>query len=181
MTKILVIDDDQVNRETLEMFLLEKGFEVYTSGRSDEGIKVVHEKKPDIVILDIWLRGMDSLEALRKIKEAEPDISVIMITSYYHREATISAMKLGAYDYIYKPIDVDELEITVEKVASNRWVRNRLRNLTEDNQTHHKQKEGLEMTELKADLTVLKGKEQVTQQASEDVMEEFALKRVPDH
>jgi len=135
MTKILVIDDDQVNRETLEMFLLEKGFEVFTSGGGNEGIEAVREKRPDIVILDIWLRGMDGLEVLRKIKKAGPDISVIMITSYYHREATISAMKLGAYDYIYKPIDVDELEITVEKVASNRRVCSMLRNLTADKQT----------------------------------------------
>lgn len=135
MTKILVIDDDQVNRETLEMFLLEKGFEVFTSGGGNEGIEAVREKMPDIVILDIWPRGMDGLEVLRKIKKAGPDISVIMITSYYHREATISAMKLGAYDYIYKPIDVDELEITVEKVASNRRVCSMLRNLTADKQT----------------------------------------------
>ena len=135
MTKILVIDDEKVIRETLEMFLLERGFEVFTSGGGDEGIEAVREKVPDIVILDIWLRGMDGLEVLRKIKKAGPDISVIMMTSYYHREATISAMKLGAYDYIYKPIDVDELEITVEKVASNRRVRSRLRNLTADKQT----------------------------------------------
>ena len=135
MTKILVIDDDQVNRETLEMFLLEKGFEVFTSGGGNEGIEAVREKRPDIVILDIWLRGMDGLEVLRKIKKAGPDISGIMITSYYHREATISAMKPGACDYIYKPIDVDELEITVEKVASNRRVCSRLRNLTADKQT----------------------------------------------
>jgi len=135
MTKILVIDDDQVNRETLEMFLLEKGFEVFTSGGGNEGIEAVREKRPDIVILDIWLRGMDGLEVLRKIKKAGPDISVIMITSYYHREATISAMKLGADDYIYKPIDVDELEITVEKVASNRRMCSMLRNLTADKQT----------------------------------------------
>ena len=132
MTKILVIDDDRVTRETLEMFLLEKGFEVFTSGGGDEGIKAVHEKRPDIVILDIWLRGMDGLEVLRKIKQASSDISVIMITSYYHREATISAMKLGAYEYIHKPIDVDELEITVEKVVNNRRVCSRLKNVMAD-------------------------------------------------
>lgn len=134
-TKILVIDDERVNRETLEMFLLEKGFDVFTSEGGYEGIETAREKRPDIVILDIWLRGLDGLEVLRKIRQAGPDISVIMMTSFYHREATINAMKLGACDYIYKPLDVDELEITVEKVVGNRLVRSRLRNLTADKQS----------------------------------------------
>ncbi|HSB07476.1 MAG TPA: sigma-54 dependent transcriptional regulator [Thermodesulfobacteriota bacterium] len=127
--KILIIDDDQSIRETLEMFLHEKGYEVITSEDGGKGLEAVQRERPDIVILDIRLPGMDGLEVLRKIKENGEDIYVIMITAYHAMETTIQAMKLGAYEYIHKPIDVDELEIAIEKVVNNRKLNTRLEDL----------------------------------------------------
>lgn len=129
MMKILIIDDDPSIRETLEMFLHEKGYEVMTSEDGGKGLEAVQRERPDIVILDIRLPGMDGLEVLRKIKEKGEDIYVIMITAYHAMETTIQAMKLGAYEYIHKPIDVDELEIAIDKVVNNRKLNTRLEDL----------------------------------------------------
>ena len=107
--KILIIDDDPSIRETLEMFLHEKGYEVMTSEDGGKGLEAVQRERPDIVILDIRLPGMDGLEVLRKIKEKGEDIYVIMITAYHAMETTIHAMTLGFYEFIHKPIEVGEL------------------------------------------------------------------------
>ncbi|HSB07477.1 MAG TPA: response regulator [Thermodesulfobacteriota bacterium] len=119
MIKILIIDDERPIRETLEMFLREKGYEVLTSENGERGLEAVQRERPNIVILDIRLPGMNGLEVLRRIKEKQDDIHVIMITAYHDMETTDQAMKLGAYKYIHKPLDVDEFEIAIEKVVSN--------------------------------------------------------------
>ncbi len=129
MMKILVVDDEQPIRETLEMFLREKGYEVVTSEEGGKGLEAVQRERPDIVILDIRLPGMNGLEVLHRIMEEGEGIPVIMITAYHDMETTIQAMKLGAYEYIHKPIDVDELEIAIDKVVSNRNLNTRLENL----------------------------------------------------
>ncbi len=119
MIKILIIDDEHSIRETLEMFLREKGYEVATSEDGEKGLESVQRERPDIVILDIRLPGMDGLEVLRRIKEKEEDIHVIMITAYHDIETTKQAMKLGAYEYIHKPLDADEFENAIEKAVNN--------------------------------------------------------------
>ncbi len=117
--KILVIDDERSIREHLEMFLQEKGFEVLSAENGETGIGLIHEQEPDILILDIRLPGMDGLEVLRRIKEENNTVSVIMITAFHDMETTIQAMRLGAYDYIHKPLDIDELERVIDKVVDN--------------------------------------------------------------
>ena len=119
MIKVLIIDDERPIRETLEMFLREKGYEVVTSEDGEGGLKAVQRERPDIVILDIRLPGMNGLEVLRRIKEAGEDIHVIMITAYHDAETTRQAMKLGAYKYIHKPLDADEFEGAIERVVNN--------------------------------------------------------------
>jgi two-component system response regulator AtoC len=88
--------------------------------RAEEGFS----ERPEIVILDIRLPGMDGLEVLRRIREAGEDIHVIMITAYHDAETTKQAMKLGAYEYIHKPLDADEFEVAIERAVNNllmRW------------------------------------------------------------
>lgn len=129
MMKILIIDDEQSIRETLEMFLHEKGYAVVTSEDGAKGLEAVQRERPDIVILDIRLPGISGLEVLKRIAEKGEGIPVIMITAYHDMETTIQAMKLGAYEYIHKPIDVDELEIAIDKVVNNQKLNTRLENL----------------------------------------------------
>ncbi len=116
---VLVIDDETSIRETLEMFLREKGLIVYQAGAGYEGYKKYLESNPSVVILDIRLPDISGLEVLKKIVSHDPEAKVIMITAYHDMETTIEAMRHGAYDYIHKPIDVDELDGAIKKSLDN--------------------------------------------------------------
>jgi len=129
MMKILVVDDEQSIRETLELFLQEKGFDVLTEEDGEKGLRAAEREQPDIVILDFRLPGLDGLEVLQRLKQHNKDISVIMITGYHDMENAIQAMKLGAFEYIHKPIDIDELDIAITKVEENLRLTNRLEGL----------------------------------------------------
>jgi DNA-binding NtrC family response regulator len=127
--KVLVIDDERPIRETLDMFLQEKGYEVFTADTGERGLEAVFAENPDIVILDVRLPGLDGLEVLRRITEAALVTSVIMITAYHDMDIAIQAVKLGAYECIHKPLDIEELEVTLNKVVDNLRLNNRLENL----------------------------------------------------
>jgi two-component system, NtrC family, response regulator AtoC len=113
--RILVIDDETAIQESLEMFLREKGLEVLTAGTGAAGLDAYAKHRPQVVILDIRLPDISGLEILNYIVGTDPEAKVIMITAYHDMETTIQAMRQGAYDYIHKPIDVDELDRSVTK------------------------------------------------------------------
>jgi DNA-binding NtrC family response regulator len=115
MGKILVIDDERSILETLEMFLSEKGHQVYKANTGEKGMALYHRHQPELVILDIRLPDRNGMELLRQIKERENPPKVIMITAFQDMETTIDAMKLGAYDYIHKPLDADKMEKAVKR------------------------------------------------------------------
>lgn len=124
--KILIVDDEQPIRETLEMVLLGKGYSVITAEDGPAALHACEQEQPDLVLLDICLPKMGGIEVLQKIKKKHETITVIMVTAYMDMETTIKAMKQGAYEYIRKPIDADELEIVIDKVAENLRTANRL-------------------------------------------------------
>ena len=124
--KFLVIDDEQPIRETLEMFLREKGYEVVCSEDGESGLEAVRSERPHVVILDIRLPRMSGLEVLKKIKAMERDIRVIMITAYHDMGTAIQVINLGAFEYLQKPIDLEAFEIIIKKVVINRQVNNQL-------------------------------------------------------
>ncbi len=111
---VLVIDDEESIRESLEMFLKEKGLSVFTAGTASDGLDVLKDHKPQVIILDIRLPDMSGLDVLKLISDRYPETKVIMITAYHDMETTIQAMRHGAYDYIHKPLDVDELDRAVD-------------------------------------------------------------------
>ena len=113
--RVLVIDDETAIRETLEMFLVEKGLEVFQAGAGLEGLRKFVELRPSLVILDIRLPDISGMEILKKILEIDSDAKIIMITAFHDMETTIDAMRHGAFDYIHKPIDVDELDQAINK------------------------------------------------------------------
>jgi two-component system response regulator AtoC len=113
--RILVIDDEAPIRESLEMFLQEKGLSSKSAGSGGEGLAAFLAFRPQVIILDIRLPDISGLEVLKRIVEHEPDAKVIIITAYHDMETTIEAMRNGAYDYIHKPIDVDELDRAVTR------------------------------------------------------------------
>jgi len=117
--KILVIDDEKSIRETLELFLSEKGFVVISAADGGTGLEVAEKEQPDIVILDLRLPELNGFDVLHQLKQRQKEVFVIIITGYHDMESAIQAMKFGAFEYIHKPIDVDELEIAINKILEN--------------------------------------------------------------
>jgi two-component system response regulator AtoC len=118
MAKILVIDDDSSIRETLEMYLSEEGYEVYTAPTGTDGINTFNRISPEVVILDIRLPDVNGFIILEELREEDENVKVIMITAHHDMESTIKAMKEGAFDYIHKPVDVNELDIAIKKALN---------------------------------------------------------------
>ena len=113
--KLLVVDDEHLIRWSLEQNLKKQGYEVVTAGSGEDALRLLREEQPDLVLLDIQLPGMSGLDVLEKIKEHDDDIIVIMVTANSGLENAVNAMRLGAYDYISKPFNLDELSIIVRK------------------------------------------------------------------
>jgi len=113
--KILVVDDEQLIRWSLEQNLKKQGYEVTTAASGEEALKMVREDPPDLMLLDIQLPGMNGIEVLEKVKELETDVLVIMVTALGVVETAVKAMRLGAYDYVNKPFNLDELAIVIKK------------------------------------------------------------------
>lgn len=113
--KILVVDDEQLIRWSLEQNLKKQGYEVTTAASGEEALKMVREDPPDLMLLDIQLPGMNGIEVLEKVKELETDVLVIMVTALGVLETAVKAMRLGAYDYVNKPFNLDELAIVIKK------------------------------------------------------------------
>ena len=121
--KILIIDDDTSQQELLNIFFRGKGYAVHCAATAAEGLKARTTFHPDVIILDIRLPDMDGIEVLRRLETGKSSINAIMITAYHDMETTVKAMKLGAYEYITKPIDVDELEDAVLRALKNSQLR----------------------------------------------------------
>ncbi|MBI5873665.1 MAG: response regulator [Candidatus Omnitrophica bacterium] len=108
--KILIVDDEKFIRETLGSYLGRKGYEVYDAENCEDAIKIVKEKVPHIVLLDIRMPDHDGVEVLKRIKEVNKDIGVIMVTGVTDTAIAEKCMELGAFDYITKPISLEYLE-----------------------------------------------------------------------
>jgi two-component system NtrC family response regulator len=112
---ILIIDDDTSLRRVLEYNLQEAGYAVGTAASGEEGLQLFEEVSPALVITDMKMPGMDGMQVLKAIKERSPETLVIMITAFGTVDIAVEAMKSGAYDYITKPFNRDELRLTVAK------------------------------------------------------------------
>ncbi len=115
MARILVIDDEKNMRWALERALKGQGHEVFQAEDGNKGLDTALNLRPDLVILDLKMPGIDGLSVLSALKEQAPEIMVIMITAHGSTATAVEAMKLGAFDYINKPFDIDELNLTVAK------------------------------------------------------------------
>jgi DNA-binding NtrC family response regulator len=113
MEKILVVDDEIQVVRLLQEFLMSKGYEVSTALNGEEALAKVKEMKPRIVLLDIMMPGIGGIDTLKEIRKIDPNIAVIMVTAIIDEELANRAVKLGAYDYITKPINIDYLETCV--------------------------------------------------------------------
>ena len=112
---ILLVDDQDTIRFFLEKTLRQEGYEAVTARTGAEAIEKAREVVPDLVLLDLKLPDMDGLEVLRRIKEVFPEIGVVMITAFGDIETAVMAMKSGAYDFVSKPINLDQLLMVIRK------------------------------------------------------------------
>ena len=120
VTKILIVDDELIMRESLAGWLERDGHFVDKAESGEQALKKIKETKFDIMLVDIKMEGMNGLEVLKHVKETDQDTSVIMITAYGSISTAIDAMKNGAFDYLLKPFDPNELGIIIEKVIENK-------------------------------------------------------------
>ena len=121
MSKILIIDDEQSIRDILSASLKDEGYEVLTAANGDEGLGLIKTFGPDVVFLDIWMPGhRDGLEILHEARQLFPDIEFVMISGHGTIETAVKATKLGAYDFIEKPLSIDKISITIVNAINYR-------------------------------------------------------------
>ncbi|MBI5180661.1 MAG: sigma-54-dependent Fis family transcriptional regulator [Nitrospirae bacterium] len=120
MDKILVVDDERSMRDFLSIMLKKAGYDVTTAVDGEEAVKILHKDIFDLVITDLKMPKVDGLQVLKTVKELSPDTVVIVITAFASTETTVEAMKEGAYDYITKPFQNDEMKIRIKKALEKR-------------------------------------------------------------
>ena len=127
---IFLIDDEKAITNGITM-ALEGDYRITSFSKAEPAIEALKEDCPDLILLDIGLPGMNGIEALRQIKTVLPDILVIMITAYEDVDTVIAAMKLGAYDYVVKPLHMDGLEVTIRNALDSIRLKKEIQQLQE--------------------------------------------------
>lgn len=132
MKKLLVIDDEASTRDLLKLSLEMEGYTVFVAEDGPKGLEIFAKENPTVVLTDIKMPGMDGIEVLRRIKEQSPDAEVIVITGHGEMNLAIEALKLEASDFISKPVSDESLNVALRRAEEKIWLRNRLREYTED-------------------------------------------------
>ncbi len=116
---VLVVDDEENIRHIIRDILEDEGYTVITAPNGVKALNTVKLKHPDIVILDIWMPGIGGMEVLQQLRMDYPEIVVIVITGHGTVDTAVSALKLGAFDYIEKPLSMDKIISIVKKACHN--------------------------------------------------------------
>ena len=114
--RILIVDDEEGMRRLLGRILAKEGYDTTTAANGVDALRLVASERFDLVVTDIKMPEMDGLQLLQEIREYEPSLPVIVITAYGTIENAVQALRAGAYDYIAKPFEADEIKLTVAKV-----------------------------------------------------------------
>ena len=128
--RILVVDDDRSIRETFEQHLARSGYEVATASSAEEALAVLTEIEPGLVVTDVRMPGMDGIEFLKRVRSEVVGLDVIVITAFDDMKTAVNAMKAGAYDYLVKPLDLDQIDLLVERCFRDRSLRRRASQLS---------------------------------------------------
>src|SRR5574341_2590945 len=118
--KILVIDDDESLRRVLEYNLAQEGYAVLTAGNGEAGLELLKKEGADLVVTDVRMAGMDGLQVMEAVRRLDANIQVIILTAFGTIEMAVEAMKAGAFHYISKPFNRDELKLTIRKALQLR-------------------------------------------------------------
>src|SRR6266576_1994541 len=124
---VLVVDDEELTLRTVSRGLRAEGFEVLTAPSGEEALTVFSEEKPDLTLLDIVLPGIDGVEVLRRLKQANPAAIILMMSAYHMVDRAVEAMKLGAFDYLIKPFHLADMIATLHRASEMLALRVRVR------------------------------------------------------
>ncbi len=117
---ILIVDDEATILQSLSGILSDEGYEILTASNGYEALKIIEEESPDLVLLDIWMPGMDGIETLREIKRTTPFLQVVIISGHGTIETAVKATKLGGYDFIEKPLSIEKVIVTINNALNFR-------------------------------------------------------------
>ncbi len=120
---MLLVDDEDDFRTTLANRLKLRKVDITDVASGNEAIELVRQKSFDVAIIDVKMPGIDGIETLKQIKQLQPDIEIVMLTGHASIESGMEAMKLGAYDYVMKPCDIDELLIKTGEAYQNKLLK----------------------------------------------------------
>jgi len=134
MKSILIIEDDPLVRKTVTSQLSRRGFDVAAAETGEGGVRSFAESPPDLVLLDVRLPDLDGLEVLRRIKEKDRRAIILVMTAFDDMKTTVEAVKLGAYEYLVKPLNAAELELVIDKALQVRALEDRVSYLVEEKQ-----------------------------------------------
>jgi len=132
MRSILIIEDDPLVRKTLASQLAKKGFDITAAATGEDGVRAFGESSPDLVLLDVRLPDIDGLEVLRRIKERNRRAVILVMTAFDDMKTTVEAIKLGAFEYLVKPLNATELDLTIDKAFQVRALEERVNYLVEE-------------------------------------------------
>ena len=117
--KVLIVDDEERVVQSIAGVLEDEGFRIAKAQSGEEAIKVFQEEGPDVTLLDIWMPGMDGIEVLKRLKWIAPECQVIMISGHATISTAMTAVKLGAFDFIEKPLSLDVLLMTIHRALDH--------------------------------------------------------------
>ena len=135
---ILIIDDEQAQLISLKSFLIKRGHEVFTTTSGKEAMDIIGDNVIDVVLSDFRMPEWNGLEVLKKVKQLNPEIDVVIMTAFSNIDDAVQIMKAGAYDYISKPVDLDELENLINRIKEKHFLINENKQLKEQLQEKFK-------------------------------------------
>ncbi|HPW17347.1 MAG TPA: sigma-54 dependent transcriptional regulator [Candidatus Aminicenantes bacterium] len=132
MRSLLIVEDDPLVRKTLASQLAKKGFDIAVAETGEDGVRAFAEKSPDLVLLDVRLPDIDGLEVLRRIRERDRRAAILVMTAFDDMKTTVEAIKLGAFEYLVKPLNATELDLAIEKAFQVRALEEKVSHLVEE-------------------------------------------------
>src|SRR5512135_213271 len=119
-TALLIVDDEEDIRETLSGIFEDEGYNVTAVASGEEALGFLKEQSPDLVLLDVWLSGMDGIQTLQEIKKASPDLPVVMISGHGNIELAVKATRMGAYEFLEKPLSLERVLLVARRALEKR-------------------------------------------------------------
>ena len=129
---VLIVDDEEGIRESLSVILEDEGYRVVSAGSGEDALVILHEQFPDLIILDVWLPGMDGIQTLQEIAALKREVPVIMISGHGNIEVAVQATRTGAYDFLEKPLSLERVVLSARRALEKSSLEKENRELKEN-------------------------------------------------